>query len=209
MEPHSRHQCLIYEGAPSHKLPMLAAIIRQNMDAGYRCLYMNSPTMVTGMRSYLSAMGIDVATEVSKGSLVLSSEPVTLGSVFKWKDLLISLEESVVSALADGYKGLLATGDMSWEFGGAKDLSELMEYEWELEQVFRRRPELKGICQYHKDSLPPQVMRDGLLSHSSVVLNENFSRVNLFHKKTAPSKDRVYSGLDLDYMIDSLCREGA
>ena len=33
-------------------------------------------------------------------------------------------------ALDDGYSGLWATGDMSWEFGPAKDFSMLLEYEW-------------------------------------------------------------------------------
>jgi hypothetical protein len=46
MQPSPRHQCLIYEGAPSKHLPALAAIIHDKLQQNHRCLYLNSPTMV-------------------------------------------------------------------------------------------------------------------------------------------------------------------
>jgi hypothetical protein len=69
-----RHQCLIYEGSPSQHLPALAATLKQKLDDNYRCLYLNSPVMVAGLRSCLAARGLDVFHHTSKGSLVLSSE---------------------------------------------------------------------------------------------------------------------------------------
>ena len=83
MEEHeSRHQCIIYEGSPSLKLPVIAALIQRKLEEGYRCLYLNSTPMVAGMRSTLMAMGIDVVSEIAKARLVLSSEPVTSGGYF-------------------------------------------------------------------------------------------------------------------------------
>ena len=146
MEPESRHQCLIYEGAPSQKLQILAAIIQQKLDDGYRCLYLNSVPMVAGMRSTLAAMGIDIAAEIVKERLVLSSEPVSSGGDFDSKVMLDKLEDSLDQALKDGYKGLWASGDMTWEFGPGKDFSKLMEYELGLEEIFSRRKELCGVC---------------------------------------------------------------
>ncbi len=73
METIPRHQCLIYEGSPSRQLPALAALVRQKLDENFRCLYMNSPVMVAGIRCYLAAAGIDIAHELEKTSLVLSS----------------------------------------------------------------------------------------------------------------------------------------
>jgi hypothetical protein len=74
MDPASRHQCLIYEGAPSRHLPAVAAATLDKLQQNYRCLYLNSPPMVAGMRSYLAAAGVDVAHEVGKASLVLSAK---------------------------------------------------------------------------------------------------------------------------------------
>src|ERR1700749_235490 len=102
MEPESRHQCLIYQGPPSQKLHLLAAIIQRKLDEGFRCLYLNSAPMVAGMRSTLAAMGIDVESEIAKERLILSSEPVSSGGDFDSKAMLGKLEDSLDEALKDG-----------------------------------------------------------------------------------------------------------
>jgi hypothetical protein len=66
MESIPRHQCLIYDGAPSQLLPELAAVTQKMLLQHYRCLYLNSQPMVAGMRSYLAATGVDVAHETTK-----------------------------------------------------------------------------------------------------------------------------------------------
>src|SRR6185503_1905998 len=110
MVPESRHQCFIYDGAPSEQLPVLARMIQQKLDEGYRCLYLNSLPMVAGMRSYLSAIGLDVAKEIARARLILSSEPLASpdGS-FDVGLMLDKLEDALDQALSDGYKGLWAT----------------------------------------------------------------------------------------------------
>src|ERR1700744_677186 len=74
MQSAPRHQCLIYKGAPSKPLPALVEAMREKLRQNYRCLYLNSPPMVAGLRSYLAAAGVDVAQEVARGRLILSSE---------------------------------------------------------------------------------------------------------------------------------------
>src|SRR5687768_6955428 len=104
MELESRHQCLIYEGPPSQQLPALAAMIRHKLDDGYRCLYLNSKSMVAGLRSCISAIGVDVASEVDRGRLILSSDasPTREGS-FDTDAMLMQLEQTLDQALADGF----------------------------------------------------------------------------------------------------------
>ena len=174
-----QHQCLIYQGAPSRQLPALAATIRRMLGANYRCLYLNSPSMVAGMSSYLAAQGTDVAREVSKTSLVLSSDQSHLsGGDFDIEQMIGRLEYAVIQALRDGYKGLWATGDMSWEFGSERNLQKLLRYERQLEELFRRQPSLCGICQYHGDLLPDDILDQGRLTHRAFFINETLSRVN-------------------------------
>ncbi len=154
MEPASRHQCLIYKGSPAGHLRALAAVMRDKLREGHRCLYFDSPPMVAGMRSYLAASGVDVAAEIEKGSLVLSSDqPYLVNEHFDAERMLRALDDAVKQALSDGYTGLWATGDMTWEIGAEKDVMKLLEYEWELEHLFRRQPCLSGVCQYHADTL--------------------------------------------------------
>ena len=153
--------------------------MRQKLNERHRCLYLDSPPMVAGMRSYLAAAGVDVVREVGKGSLVLSSDQGHLeNGHFDADRMLQALEGAVRTALSDGYQGLWATGDMTWEFGSKKEFGKLLEYEWKLEDLFRRQPCLSGICQYHIDTLPQNVARAGLLTHRSVFINETLSRLN-------------------------------
>lgn len=159
--------------------------------------------MVAGMRSTLAAMGIDLV-HAEKSQLILSSDPVTPTGNFNSKVMLEKLEDMLDRALNDGFKGLWASGDMTWEFGPEKDFSRLMEYELGLEDIFRRRKELCGICQYHHDTLPEDVMRQGLMIHPTIVVNDTLKIINPHYLKSrwpADTKTKV----NLDAMIDELC----
>lgn len=185
MTPIPRHQCLIYDGAPSRHLPMLAAIMRQKLEQGLRCLYLNSIPMVAGMRSYLAAAGVDVAQEARDGSLVLSSGQSHLidGMRFVPEGMIAGLKIALNQALDDGYAGLWATGDMTWELGPEKDFSKLLEYEWRLEEFFRTHPEISGICQYHAETLPRTAVRTGLYSHPGLFVSHTLSLINPHYRR--------------------------
>lgn len=207
MELDTRHQCMIYEGSPSQKLHALAAIIQGKLDEGFRCLYLNSRPMVAGMRSCLAALGIDVVHEIAKTRLVLSSETVTTADGgFECELMLHKLENALDQALTDGYKGLWASGDMTWEFGPKKNFEKLMEYEQGLENLFRKRSELCGICQYHRDTLPHEVTRQGLLTHPALFINETLSWVNPHYLPTALPPNHLAPNPEMDATIAALCQ---
>jgi len=195
-----RHQCMIYDGPPSRVLPALVTTIRQRLDARERCMYINSPTMVAGIRSLLYAAGTDVEHHVARGALVLSSDKSHLvGGRFDVDRMIDVLDAAVQAALVDGYAGLFATGDMSWEFGSEKDLSKLLEYEWRLEQLFHKHDTLSGICQYHRDLLPREAVREGLVSHASLFINDTISRMNPHYVRARSHDDRQAAvGAELD-----------
>ena len=178
----TRHQCLIYEGSPSKYLPAVSKLIRENLQANKRCMYLNSPSMVAGIRSYLAATGLNVANEVNKRSLFLSSDQAHLhAGRFDVKRMLTMLSDAVHEAAADGYAGLWATGDMTWEMGSEKNFEKLLEYECGLEQMFQTHPSLAGICQYHRDTLPDSALSVALSTHRTVHINETLARVNPFY----------------------------
>lgn len=205
-----RHQCLIYDGPPSRMLPALVTTILEHLRAGERCIYINSPAMVAGIRSQLYAAGTDVEHELARGALVLSSDNAHLvDGRFEGDQLLTMLEAAVHAALADGYAGLFATGDMSWEFGSENELSKLLEYEWRLEQLFRRQPALSGICQYHRDLLPREAVREGLVSHASLFISDTISRLNPHYVLArSPAERRVAVGPELDQALATLLAVG-
>lgn len=209
MGPVPRHQCLIYDGAPSRQLPALAAVAREKLGQNYRCLYLNTRPMVAGMRSYLAAAGVDVTEEMERRSLVLSSEQSHLvDGRFDVGRMMQTLEDSLRQALIDGYAGLWATGDMTWEMGPQKDFSRLLEYEWRLEEFFRKHPQMGGVCQYHMDLLPSDMTRQGLLAHPSIFINETLSLVNSHYLHPDFFSVDAFDGAELDVIISCLCQPG-
>jgi hypothetical protein len=206
MNPVYRHQCHIYSGAPSHQLPAIADVMVQMMADGHRCLYLNSPTMVTGLRSCLAAKGIDVTRATSERRLVFSSDTVSGNEDFDVDKMLQKLEEALEESLADGYKGLWASGDMTWELGAEKNYDKLLEYEWKLEALFQKRKELHGICQYHCDSLPQSIVRQGLTMHGTLFVNETLSRLNQYYIKDQLPVKSKHPDPVLDLAIEGLCQ---
>src|SRR5215469_1437089 len=133
-----RHQCLIYEGSPAKHVRGLASVIAAKLKENNRCLYLNHPAMVADMRSYLDAAGVDVAEAVRTGALILSSQQDHLtDGRFDVDKMLDMLEAAIRKAQKDGYNGLFATGDMTWEFGDDKRMGNLIAYECGLEDLFR------------------------------------------------------------------------
>lgn len=203
MEP--RHHCLVYEGSPERHLPVLAAAIRQKLRQGYRCFYLNSPEMVAEMRTCLQETGLDVAAQLEKGALVVSSDQcLRADGKFDSEAMLRGLADSLERALADGYKGLWASGDMKWEFGPSGDFSELLDYERRLDEFFETHPELIGVCQYHADVLPRQAMREGLLAHPSVFINETMELLNPHYEPAKPVEKKVERTSEVESSLDRL-----
>ncbi len=136
--------------------------------------------MVAGMRSYLAAAGVDVATETATENLVMSAEQSHLvdGKTFSVDLLMKDLEETLDQTLNAGYAGLWATGDMTWELGPEIGSGKLLEYEWRLENFLRAHPAMGGICQYHVDTLPPIAVQQGLSAHPAVFVNETLTMIN-------------------------------
>jgi hypothetical protein len=206
MEQTPRHQCLIYDGSPAKMLPAIAAIIKQRLSENQRCFYLNSPAMVAGLRSYLFAAGVDVAHEIEKKSLVLSSGQNHLrNGRFEVDQMLGMLEESLDQALADGYAGLWASGDMSWEMGRDKSVEKLAEYEWRLEKFFQTHPALSGICQYHAESLPREALCHSLLVHPGLFINETLARLNPRYTPTAAMIELGARSHELEDAVRNLC----
>jgi signal transduction histidine kinase len=129
----------------------------------------------------LTAHGVNTAGEVSVRSLILSSDQNHLvGGKFEPQLMVDMLCGLVDEAVEDGHEGLCATGDMLWELGTTKNFERLLEYEALLEEVFREKP-LRGICQYHRDMVPAQAVRDALLAHRSVYIGERLNSDNFFY----------------------------
>jgi hypothetical protein len=203
-----RHQCLIYSGAPSRQLLALAEVIREKLAANFRCIYMNSPTMVSSLGSFLTALGVDVAHETEQANLLFISDRshLTEGK-FDPKRMLALLKFNLDQALNEGYMGLWASGDMAWEFGPESDFTKLLVYERGLDALIKAHPNIAGVCQYHAESLPHEAMRQGLALHPALFIDQNRSRENLQYVPTGRSEFEWPASAMLDSVLNHLCHE--
>jgi signal transduction histidine kinase len=205
----SRHKCLIYEGDPTEQLPVVIPLLKEGLQDNWRCIYLGKPESVDMIRAGLMAHSIDVAGEVDRGKLMLSSSREKLGNgSFHPHEMVEYLGTLVDRAVEDGYRGLCATGDMKWEFGSDKNFGLLLEYEALLEQMLRDKP-VRAVCQYHKDILPAQVVHDALLTHRSAYIGNMLSGDNLYYippeilLETRTSSNEATRG---EWMCDQIIR---
>jgi hypothetical protein len=175
-----RHQGFMYQGSPSGHIPMIAAVVKARLEQKNRCLYFDSKPMVAGLRSHLAQIGVDVAGETAKNSLILSAHLGHLSDdqTFDVDRMMATLEDALKQTLRDGYVGLWASGEVAWEFGPKADFGQLVEYEMRLEDFICNHAEISGICQYHAGVLPPDAMQAGQDMHPSIFINETESRLN-------------------------------
>lgn len=205
MDSALRHQCLIYEGSPSKPLAAIAAIIGQRLALKFRCLCINSRPVIAGMRSYLAAAGVDVVREVANGSLIFSSVQDHLrDGKFDIDYMMEMLQSTLEKARSDGYAGLWGTGDMSWEFGPEKDFTRLLEYECRVEEFIRENPDVGGICQYHAGTLPRVYLRQALLTHRELFINETLSHNNPHYLNPSIIAQHAINNLELEGALKHL-----
>jgi signal transduction histidine kinase len=205
----SRHKCLIYDGHPSEQLPVVVPLLLDGLHHHWRCLYLGDPEMVRMVAAALGAKGVDTAREVGRGALILSSDRSHLvGGEFEPQVMIDGLRSLIDGALHEGFEGLCATGDMRWELGDDKNFDRLLEYEARLEQVFRELP-LRGICQYHRDTLPPKAVNDALLTHRSAYVGAALNRDNLFYippELLLEPRSGDHSGGQAEWMCQQIIR---
>ena len=177
----SRHKCLIYDGHPMEQLGVVVPLLLDGLSDHWRCLYLGDPDTVELVDDALVQRGVDTEREVHRGALVLSSDRSHLrNGLFDPIAMVDGLCASVDEAVRDGFSGLCATGDMRWELGADENFDHLLEYEAQLERVFREKP-LRGICQYRRDILPARAIRDALVTHGAAYIGNTLNRDNLFY----------------------------
>jgi signal transduction histidine kinase len=202
----SRHKCLIYDGHPSEQLPVIVPLLEDGLRANERCLYLGDPAMIAMVENALTARGVDVAAQVERGALVLSADRPPEDATFDPDAMVAMLVDMIDGAVKEGFAGLCATGDMRWELGRDENFDRVLEYEALLERVFREKP-LRGICQYHRDTVPPKSLEAAVRAHRSLYIGNWLNRDNLFYVPPELLLQEYKNGERLgDWMCQQLIR---
>lgn len=163
--------------------------------------------MVSGLRSYLASRGVDLLEQTKRGALLLPSDQAHLvEGRFEVEPMISMLRDAALQAQADGFTGLWASGDMTWEFGSERNLGKLLEYESRLEQLIHETPALSGVCQYHIDTLPANSVQAAACAHQHVYLNESLSIASPYYIPPKQLKEEApkHSDAELLEMLELL-----
>lgn len=184
LEP-SRHKCLIYDGDPADQLPVIVPLILEGLELNNRCLYLGDPLMLQMLDTALEDRGVDTHRELKRGALMYSSDRSHLADGGFDPQLLVEkLSDMVDESIKDGFSGLTATGDMRYELGDDLNFDKLLHYEALLEEVFKTKA-LRGICQYHRATVPHRAIQDALVTHRSLYIGMTLNADNIFYMPPA------------------------
>jgi len=114
----------------------------------------------------------DVQRYVDEGDITFlrRDETYLRDGCFNADRMLGFVRQGVQNALADGYAGLTATGEMSWQRTNASGTDQLMEYEAKLNDLYpESNPTL--LCQYEEPAFDYATLLDAIRTHPRVVIN--------------------------------------
>jgi hypothetical protein len=140
------------------QLPTVGPFIAAGLEKGERCLYITDKSSAAQICRNLQAFGIDVESEKKRGalSIVTKHETYLRHGAFAPHKMIADLRKAVDDALAAGFVGLRASGELSWALDLPSALEQLVCYEEELDEHYY--PRFTALCQYDASGFPEHVI---------------------------------------------------
>ena len=179
--------------------PFVASGLQRNE----RVLYIAHDNSVPMVLSKFERFGIDVNTARATDALrvVTRNESYQKHGIFEPQKMVDSLVAQVDHALADGFSGLRASGEMTWAIDTPHALAQLTGYEAGLHENFAAK--LTGLCQYDVTRFAPSVVSDMIRIHPKIIANGRLSE-NPLHAKP----QEVLSGTLPEVSLNHLFSDG-
>ncbi len=156
------HLCCLYRTEEEHRA-LLTPFLRQGLEQGEKVIYIVDARTEAIINGYLQDNGIAVDPYSASGQLkILTVDDAYMREgVFDPDGMIQLLRREMERALAEGYKALRVTGEMSWALREPSGSGRLIEYEAKLNDFFPGSQCL-AICQYDMRLFEPEVLLDVL-----------------------------------------------
>ena len=164
------HICSVYD-TDDQLVETVAGFLAEGLTRGERCWYVPSGGETNAIRSAMTRLGVDVATESTRSALHLldSNDTYTVHGGFDPEQTMRVFSEAIEQALTDGFKGLRAAAEMSWALEIDDGGEALIAYESLLRMLFSTAP-ATGLCLYDKRRMPTALVHGALLTHPIVAV---------------------------------------
>jgi hypothetical protein len=184
------HVCTLFT-TPEEQLQAAVEYISAGLMRGERCLYICCEHGIPEFRAALKKSGINVEQEELRGALILRTkhDGHLKGGSFDPDSMISALRAAVENALAEGFTGLCAAGDMSWLLDEAPGSERVAEYEARLNHFYKTNRAL-GLCQYNRNKLPDEALDHGLATHPYIRMEGGILLENPFYEPAEQALSR-------------------
>jgi hypothetical protein len=164
-----RHICLPFE-TESEKENAVVSLFHEGLARGRRCLFVGSRDEYERLGVQLEEKGICSLRAESRGALLfLTREEAYLDNgAFDPNVVLGRVDQFITNALADGFTGLCATGELI-DVPSEEVWRQIVWYEAQINEHFSRLP-FVGLCRYPRTTIPPHRVRDVLRTHPVAIV---------------------------------------
>lgn len=164
------HLCCLFESDAEHRA-LLSPFMRQGLERYEKLVYIVDYHTAAQVLAYLSEEGVDVSQFLKSGqlSILSSDESYVQAGVFEPERMIALLQTETERAVAEGYRALRVTGEMSWALRGIPGSERLIEYEAKLNTFFPGSRCL-AVCQYDQRKFSPSLLLDVLTTHPLAVI---------------------------------------
>lgn len=177
-----RHICLPFE-SDSEKLDAVASFLIEGLSQGKRCLYVGTAEELAQLGEPVEAAGICLTQARSRGRLVfMTREDAYLANgAFDPTVVLSRIEGHIRDAMADGFTGLYATGELG-HLPADDAWQRIVAYEAQINESFARMP-ITSLCRYPRAVVPPCRVQDVLRTHPLALVRGQRCK-NPFYERT-------------------------
>ena len=159
------HACLLYD-TPSELFESVVPAVREAVARGEQCIYLADEPTVAHVASALGAtMDVREARDRRALRLVTQRDGYCPAGEFRTGDMAAFLERSITEGLAEGFSGVVVTGDVTWALGPEAGPEEVAAYEELVQSLVPVHP-ATAICQYNARHVPSSAERQALGVHS-------------------------------------------
>ena len=165
------HLCCLYETEEERRM-LLMPFLCQGLERGEKVLYVVDACLPETILGYLrepstgSGQALDVEPYLARGQLAILTcdDTYMRHGVFDPEGMITLLQAETERALAEGYRALRGSSEMTWALRGLPGSERLIEYEARLND-FLPGSQCLVICQYDRRHFGPEVLVDVLRIH--------------------------------------------
>ena len=189
------HACPVYQ-SDDEQLDVAVAFIQIGLSRNERCVFAGSRAVLARMHDALTFAGVDVSGDARRGALhlLVDDETYLRNGKFNADEMLELVASLENDAIASGYAGLRAVGEMSWALTGCTE-QELVDYEVRLNRFIKGRRTL-ALCQFDRRRFHASFIHDIIRTHALVLVGREIFANPYFEPPDAKQTTATHDELD-------------